>query len=422
MLITKKEFLTVWICGLISGFTIMISSYTLNYWLSVEQINLKTIGVFSLVSLPYAINFTWAPIFDTIKVPYLTNILGSRLSWVLVMQLLLSLAIYIISTLKPVSELTLIACASFLISFFASAQDSILGAIRTELVNKNQQGEISGFYIFGYRIGMLLSSSGAVYASQFVDWKSIYQLFSIMVLIFPIILIYLLKDVLYTKIPVQPSVVHKELVVNNKLLGIFSFIATILKPVGSTKYIVFSIILLVLYRLPDNFISMMLTPFLHNIGYRAFEIATAGKLFGALAAMIGGLLASYIMKKKSLNQCLLLFGSIHAAAHMLYIVQELSGKNIYILFVITGFEGISGGMTMAAYIAFIASLCEGRFRATQYAFFSSMMGFSRSLFPSLSGYIVASFNWTIFFCFTTAATIPALFMIAYLSKIQGNRR
>ncbi|GAB4170037.1 MAG: AmpG family muropeptide MFS transporter [Rickettsiaceae bacterium] len=398
----------------------MISSYTLNYWLSVEQIDIRTIGIFSLVSLPYAINFTWAPVFDTKKIPVISSILGPRLSWVLVIQLLLSAAIYLMSTFDPVDELLSIAISSFLVSLLASAQDSILGAMRTELVDRREQGAISGMYVFGYRIGMLLSSSGAIYLSQVLSWNLIYELFSVIVIIFPIILVLLSKDVLPAKVKFNNEIIDIETSKNQSYYQKFcAFVTKILKPVGSSNYILFVVIFLVLYRLPDNFISMMITPFLHHIGYGALEISTAGKLFGAISAIVGGLIASYIMKRISIYNSLLLFGFIHALAHMLYILQEISGKNIYILFVITGFEGVSSGMAMAAYIAFIASLCEGKFRATQYAFFSSMMGLSRSIFPSISGYIVASYGWTVFFLFTTVAIAPALIMVVYLTKIKN---
>jgi PAT family beta-lactamase induction signal transducer AmpG len=414
----RKNFLIVWLFGLMSGFTIMLSGYTLNYWLSFEKIDIRTIGAFSLVSLPYAINFTWAPLFDTKKIPILYSAFGQRLSWLLLVQLLLSAAVYLISTFDPTEELLPIALSGLLISIFASAQDSILGALRTELVDKRHQGEISGMYIFGYRIGMLLSSSGAIYISQYLRWNLVYELFSMILIVFPIILILLSKDLasLYTKFNneiIEDSIKHQ-----GHFLRTRSFINKILKPIGSNKYILYVIIFLILYRLPDNFISMMITPFLHHIGYDSFEIATAGKLFGAISAMIGGLLASYIMRKKTLYDSLLLFGAIHAAAHILFVLQEGMGKNIYLLFLITGFEGISGGMTMAAYIAFIASLCDGRFRATQYSFFSSMMGLSRSILPSISGYFVVNFGWTVFYLFTTVATIPALMIIVYLEKMK----
>jgi PAT family beta-lactamase induction signal transducer AmpG len=193
MVITKQKFFIVWIFGLISGFTIMISSYTLNYWLTVELIDIKTIGIFSLVSLPYAINFTWAPIFDCTKIPIIGDIFGTRLSWIIILQILLGFSVYLMSTFTPGNDLALVALSSLLVSFIASAQDSILGAMRTELVEKHQQGEVSGMYIFGYRIGMLISSSGAIYLSQFLSWNVIYELFSVIIISFPITLILLSK-------------------------------------------------------------------------------------------------------------------------------------------------------------------------------------------------------------------------------------
>ena len=417
MIIPKKNFCIIWIFGLMSGFTLMISSYTLNYWLSIEKIDIKTIGIFSLISIPYAINFTWAPILDTKQLPFLSSLLGTKLSWLLIIQSMLGVCVYTLSNYTPTNDLASIALLGTLASFFSSSQDSLLGAMRTEIVSSNQQGEISGVYIFGYRIGMLISSSGVVYISQYMSWNMIYKLYSIIILFFPIILICLLKKNISILDESHLSTKY-EMVNSNYFQKFYKLINTILKPVGNTKYIILVLTFLILYKMPDNFISMMLNPFLHHIGYNALEISTAGKLFGTISAMIGGLLASYIMKKKSLYKSLLLFGFIHALAHLLYIYQEFSGKNIYILFIITGFEGVTSGMTMAAYIAFIASLCTGKYRATQYSFFSSMMGLSRSIFPSISGYIVAQFDWNAFYLFTSIATIPALILIMYLDKNQ----
>ena len=161
---------------------------------------------------------------------------------------------------------------------------------------------------------------------------------------------------------------------------------------------------------------MMINPFLMHIGYNEFEIASTGKFFGVITSIIGGLIASFVMKKKNILDTLLIFGIIHAMAHALFIIQEIYGKNLQLLFVTIGIESITGGITMTAYIAFIASLCQGRFRATQYSFFSSMMGLSRSILPALSGYIVVKFGWQSFFTFSTIATIPSLLILLKISS------
>tara|TARA_B110000503_G_C7166405_1_gene422060 strand:+ start:1736 stop:2986 length:1251 start_codon:yes stop_codon:yes gene_type:complete len=411
-MLNKKTFFIVWLLGVMSGFALMISGNTLNFWLSKENIDIKTIGVFALVSLPYAINFLWAPIFDAKKLPILHKLFGQRISWIMLIQICLSINVYFMSKLNPADELMPMAICGLMISFFASAQDTILGALRTEIVHKKQQGEISGMYVFGYRIGMLISSSGSIYISQYMQWNFVYELFSIVIIIFPVLLVIFSNSL--APLEESSSIVDKNSTSENLFLKI-------IKPIGSSKYIVLILIFLILYRLPDNFITMMINPFLLHIGYDEFEISSAGKLFGITSAMIGGLIAGYVMKTKNIFDSLLLFGSIHAAAHILFVFQEIYGKDIYLLFIVTGFESVSGGMTMAAYIAFIASLCQGKFRATQYSFLSSMMGLSRSIFPAISGYIVASFGWTIFYIFTTLATVPSLILILYLEKIHKQK-
>jgi len=464
-MLTKKIFFIVWFLGLISGFTILITGNTLNFWLSKENIDIRTIGIFALISIPYAINFTWAPIFDIKKVPLLSDVIGARLAWVVTIQIFLSASVYLMSLFTPTEELISIAICGLIISFLASAQDTVLGAMRTELVTKEQQGAISGTYIFGYRIGMLISGYGAIYLSQYVSWNVIYQLFALIILVFPMILILWAKSFIPKRPVVIPviqrrpqadvgiqtqkgSKAHNGIKLDpyvalraplddgrdnntpiietndssNLLAKLINLIATITQPIGRVKYVLFILIFLILYRLPDNFITMMINPFLLHIGYNEFEISTVGKLFGIASAITGGLLASYVMKKKNLYDSLLMFGSMHAGAHMLFIAQEIYGHNLYLLFLVTGVESITGGMTMAAYIAFIASLCQGKFRATQYSFLSSMMGLSRSILPAISGYIVADFGWTIFYLFTTLATVPALVMVLYLKNRNSNSR
>jgi PAT family beta-lactamase induction signal transducer AmpG len=420
-MLTKKTFLIVWLLGLMSGFTIMITGNTLNFWLSIEELDIRTIGIFAIVTLPYALNFIWAPIFDIVKIPVLDKFFGQRLSWVIALQVFLSAAIYLMSKFNPTEEIIHVACAAILVSFLASSQDAALGGIRSELVKKEDQIAISGMYIFGYRIGMVMSNAGAIFISQYMSWNLVYELFSLIVIIFPILLILLSSHIKPAPFKFDDS--HNLIFENNKnkFKSFIAILSKITKPIGDTKYIALILVFLVLYRLPDNFISMMINPFLLHIGYPAVTIATAGKLFGTISALIGGLLGSYIMRKRNVFDSLLLFGSIHAVAHILFVVQDIYGQNIYLLFIVTGFESISGGITMTAYIAFIATLCEGKFRSTQYAFFSSMMGLSRSIFPALSGYMVANLGWTIFFLFTTIATVPALIIILYLEKIHNKK-
>ncbi|OZG32350.1 AmpG family muropeptide MFS transporter [Rickettsia endosymbiont of Culicoides newsteadi] len=407
-MLTPSKLFIIWLFGLTSGFTLMITGNTLNYWLAKENIDLQSIGMFAVIVIPYSINFLWAPIFDTVKLGWLSKLLGHRLSWICLIQILLALAIFLLSTMDPNHSLILFALVGLIISFLSSAKDTVLGAFRTEIIAKESQGAASGIYIFGYRIGMLISGSGAIYLSSYLGWNNIYKIFAISVLVCSAILVVSILRLKHDLI----SQTYQDYKVNSS-----NFIQNILRPVGSLYLIFLIIIFLILYRLPDDFIGMMINPFLIHIGYNEFEIASAGKFFGIISAIIGGLIASSVMRKKNILDSLLIFGVIHAIAHTLFILQEIYGKNLPLFFITTGFESITGGMTMTAYIAFIASICQGKFRATQYSFFTSMMGFSRSIFPALSGYIVVQFGWQNFFTFIIITTIPSLLLLLKISSL-----
>jgi PAT family beta-lactamase induction signal transducer AmpG len=431
-MLTKRKLFVIWLIGSISGFTLMISGNTLNYWLAKDDINLESIGIFAFVTIPYAINFVWAPIFDTKKLGYLTTLLGNRLSWICVIQFLLACSIFILSMLTPNDNLLIFAIIAFIISFFSSTQDTILGALRTEIVEKELQGAISGIYIFGYRSGMLMSGSFAIYLSDHISFREIYEIFATLVLICPIILIVSLKWNSGCKY-IGADIYRKQKEItearNDEFSGtsvadcslnpfgrVIIFVKNILRPIGSWQFIVLVIIFLILYRLPDNFINVMINPFFIHLGYDAFEIASFGKFFGVMSAIIGGLLASFVMKKQKITDSLLIFGILHTVAHIMFIVQELYGNALWLLCISNALESITGGMVMAAYVAFIASLCNGKFRATQYSFFTSMMGLSRSIFPALSGYMVVKFGWLNFFSFSIILSIPSLILLIKIRK------
>lgn len=423
--LTTPQLLTLSLLGLMSGFTLMLTASTLNYWLCQEGISLPAIGAFSLILLPYSINFLYAPLFDIVTLGRLGHYLGPRMAWIGIIQLLLIVTVLLLSLLSPASNLLLFAGVGFLIACFSAAQDTLLGALKTELLASSLQGPAAGIYIFGYRIGMLLSGSGAIYLSATLSWHSIYQGCAWVILL----LAALFWAALGWLSPARGSNQRTSWESSPYIAEADSpmtlrqhadqFIQAVLQPVGSAATIGLILLFLVLYRLPDNFIGTMINPFLLAHGYDALEIASVGKFFGISAAIVGGFIASWIMKKKSLLICLLVFGSLHACAHCLFIVHTVYSKQLLLLFITIGFESITGGMVMAAYIAFIASLCKGRFRATQYAFFTSMMGLSRAILPALSGYLVQQFGWSAFFAGMTLLTLPSLLLLcAIATKLQ----
>lgn len=396
--------LQIWFFGFMSGFSILINGNTLNFWLAYEGINKSQIGLFSIVLLPYSINFLWMPWLESKELKPLSSILGHRVSWVIISQLLLLISIVFMSTMSPIVKLYEICIIAFIISFLVATQNTMLCSIRTTIVPHHRQGELSSKYIFGYKMGMLLAGTGSIYASSLISWQAIYQLFACSVLIFTIILLLISCKLQYNtwdKLIIQQPIAQS--------LGIYQYTIFVYKkvtqPIGNFYTICSILFFLAIYQLPDNLIAAMLNSFLLELQFTPKEIASAGRLCGNISSIIGSVLAGYIMRNVKILRCMFYCGIVHAIAHLCYMILAIYGKSILLLIVSSIVEGVTAGVLMSSYIAFISSLCKGKYKATQYALFSAMMGVARSLFPMIAGYLVNYTGWETFFVLVAISAI-----------------
>lgn len=391
----------IWILGLMSGFNLLLSSSTLNFWLATNKIDKAILGLFSIVSMPYAINFLWAPLIDKFIRTY-----KGKISSVIIIYSCLISSLLAISFIDPKLNLYLFAVNALVISFFSATGDIILGGIRSDLLEAKEHGPAGGVYNFGYRIGMVISGSVSIYLSNFLSWPFIYRISCINIAILSILLCYYVKYY-KTKDNSYSKVIYTD---NKSILNLFNHL-------GGVKILITILTFLIIYKFSDNLISQMLNIFLLELGFNAFDIATTGKLWGTIGTIIGSSLAGIIMARISISKSLLYFGLLHSLAHLFLIIQYIVGKNYILFFVTTSVESITGGMSMSAYMALITGLCRGRYKATQYSLLTSMMGVSRSLLPIISGFLVNAYGWSIFFAITTIMIIPSLCLIPYFSKL-----
>jgi PAT family beta-lactamase induction signal transducer AmpG len=394
--------------GFISGFTVLITGNVLNFWLAKNKIGNEIIGLLSIVSIPYAFNFLWSPIVDRCKIPYLSKNFGHRYSWVIILHLLMAIFIFFLSLCDPSQNIGVLCFFALLISFFSSTKDSVLNAWRSEILEGENQGAATGLYIFGYRIGLLISSSVTIYVSSFMSWSLIYKTYSLIVLFFPISFYFFYEN---EKEKGKPTLKASDFKFKN-------FIQDIFLEYGGIVSFIFILIFLIAYKLPDNLLNSMINIFVLEFHYNEYEIASIGKFLGFFGSIIGGFIAGYFLNKITIKKTLLIFGTLHSFSLLFFLSLIYFGYNLIIYVLVIGFQSITGGMAMASYISYITSLCKGKYRATQYSVFSAMMGLSRSLFPVISGYIVNYFGWTIFYIIVFIVSIPSLVMIRYLYSKQ----
>ena len=370
--------------GFISGFCLLLSGNTLNFWLAESGTSLVALGLFSLVALPYSLKYPIAILIDRIPIKDAFKLITATL--------ILAFSLWQLSALHS-KDFSTIALWATLIATASVLQDIYLDKYRIDKTHSGNSGSSAGGYITGYRLGMLTSGAGLIYTSTFLDWSTLFKISALICLG--------LGCLVFATFPPQKRK-HKPTTFKNFWRPIFK--------IGKGKDLWMIIAIVVLYRLADNFLAILVNPFQLSLGFTAAEIATASKFFGTAMALIGGLIGGKILQHKPVTWGLLVFGLIHVVTHGLYILQTHVGYNLALLYVVNGAESLTGSMAMVSYIAFITSLCNKRFGTVQYALLSSVMGFSRTLIPASVGIIAQHTTWTVTFVIITLTGIPGLIL------------
>lgn len=365
------------------GMSLLLSGNTINFWLASNAIDPKTIGLFSLIVVPYVFKFLIAIFLAENKVIFFSRFFSHYKSWLVFSQIALSIILFAMGFLEPQNDLMIIAALGCLIAVFTVTQDIILNYNRIDVLEDSEQANGTAMYTIGYRIGLLFSGAGVIFLSSFLNWQIIYFSLAGLYAALTILVVFIFQE----KTFFQQN--HKK-TWNNIFILPFTNIKHF-------NHIIWIITFLILYKLSDYMLTIMTNPFLLKIGYSAVEIATISKTFGIIMAILGGLVSGPIISKLSLRSSLVIFSVIHIGGHFFFIILALQEKSIAMLYFITAYEAITAGMMMTAYIAFISRLCHGQYTASQYALLSSCMGLSRAIFPSFSGIIVEQCGWINFF-------------------------
>ena len=381
--------------GFSAGLPLLLTGSLLQAWMVKEQIDLKTIGLFALVGLPYTLKFLWAPIFDRFSLPFL----GRRKGWLIVSQVLVTFAIILLACSNPTKHPILLACSALILTFFSASQDIIIDAYRREAIVDEELGLAASLYVNGYRIGMLLASGGGLILSAYMSFKMVYLLMACFMLI----------GIVTTIFAPNTNTAH---------LQAKSFEEAVIKPFSSffsRQDALWVLLFMLLYKVGDSMASQMTMPFYLAMGFDAIDIGIIVKLYGFWATIIGGLIGGILMIRWGIFKSLVLFGLLQGLSTACFIFL-LSHQNLNVLAAIISFENISSGMGTTAFIAFMASITDKHYTATQYALLTSLMGVPRVFLAAPTGYMVEQLGWFNFYLFCASIAIFALFLITWLHQ------
>ncbi|HUH67265.1 MAG TPA: MFS transporter, partial [Syntrophales bacterium] len=334
------KMLLMLVLGFASGMPLVLTSGTLSAWLVTERVDIKTIGLYSLVGLPYAFKFLWSPLMDRFVPPFL----GRRRGWMIITQLALIVAISTMGFFNPSSRPLLVAALALAIAFFSASQDIVLDAYRTEYLKPEERGAGVGVWIMGYRIAILMSGALALVLSDHLSWKMVYIIMGL----------FMVTGCVATLLAPEPlkTEATRDGVEPPKSLyeaAVLPFLEFFRRP-GSLEILLF----IILYKLGDIAASQMTTPYiLGYIGFTRTELGTIYKGFGMAATIGGALLAGAMMSKWPMKRALVVFGVLQGISIPAFILLEFTGSQVWALAVVVGIENFCGGMGTSAYTAFL---------------------------------------------------------------------
>jgi PAT family beta-lactamase induction signal transducer AmpG len=392
--------------GFSSGLPITLTGGTLQAWMTVEGVDLSTIGAFTLVGLPYVWKFLWAPAMDRFVPPFL----GRRRGWLVLTQLTLALGIAAMAFLSPRTDLAVVAWLALFVAFASASQDIVVDAYRTDVVTREQRGLAGALGVAGYRIAVLVSGalalvlvggSGVIPA---LGWRNTYLLMAALMAV----------GVLAAVWGEEPSAANAPRNLREAVVEPF-------REFFSRPGAIALLVLLVLYKLGDAFAESLTTAFLlRGAGFSLDDVGWVNKAIGFAAIIAGALLGGALMVKLGLYRALLIFGILQGVAILSFMWLALVGKSYPIMVLAVGLEKGTSGMGTAAFVALLMALCDHRFTATQYALLSALASIGRVFIGPVAGYATdpkyLGLSWAAFFFWAFVSAIPGLVFVWRLRK------
>lgn len=409
----KPRLLAVLVLGFVSGLPLALTGSTLTAWLTESGVDLTNIGFYASIGIPYTFKFFISPLVDGLNLPIVDKLLGKRRSWMVFIQILLMLSIFILGLFNPSESPWWVALFAFWVATFSATQDTIIDAYRVEILPKDEQGEGAAVAVLGYRIGMIASGAGALFLATAYGWQTTYH---IMAAIIPIawLVIWFAGE---PEVRGQDSGFRIQEVEIRKFSVWFD--EYVIKPftdfMQREEWLVI-LLFIALYKLGDAFIGNMANPFYLKIGFSKNEIATIVKFYGLIATIAGSFIGSWLIKRIGVMKTLWFCGIGHALTNLMFIAQARVGADTGFLAFSISIENVSGGMGLTAFVAFISNLVNVRFTATQYALLSSLSAVGRTLLSTPSGWVAKNFGWELFFILSVLLAVPGLVVLWWLSK------
>jgi PAT family beta-lactamase induction signal transducer AmpG len=394
-----KRIMAVLLMSFASGLPLNLagSGFAFQAWLASAGVNLKAIGFFSLVSLPYTFKFLWAPLLDR----YVPPLLGRRRGWIVIFQACLAVAIGVMGFSSPTSAPYYLAAIALLMVFLSASQDIVIDAYRVDTIPASERGMAAAVTTFGYRTASVLASTALVLVAAHTSWHLAFLIVAVVMAAMMLTTIWSPEPL----IPGRPPKTMADAVINP------------FKDLISQKGAWGFLLLVLLYKAGDAFALSLYSAFMiKGVGFSLDELSLAGKANMTISTIIGVSVGGWIYMRWGMFRSLLVFGIGQSLTNLMYSVLVLSGKKLWLMALATTLDTGVGGMGQAAFVGFLMSLCSSNFSATQYALLSALASIPRVTTGAIAGTLVTAIGWPKFFVVTCLTGAPGLILLMILRR------
>ena len=415
----QRRVLIVLLLGFSSGLPLALSGSTLLVWMRESGVDLGTIGLFALVGTPYTLKFLWAPLVDALHVPLFTRAFGRRRGWLVFSQLLLIGAILLLALTDPARSPLFVALGALAVAAMSSTQDIVVDAFRVESLPESEQAAGMASYVAAYRIGMLVSTAGALFlVSAFEStglprasaWMWGYAVMAALVLIGTVTALSATEPEQSARTEAAVSTETAFTRVMHAAIGAFSEFLVRKDALAALAFVV-------LFKFTDAFSGTMTAPFVIDLGFSRNDYAAIVKGVGLAATLIGGFAGGFVARRYSLAASLWIGGVLQAVANLSFSWLALAGVNEWALALAITAENFTSAIGTVIFVAYLSALCQNPLHtATQYALLTALAAVGRTYLSSGAGYVAKATGWPLFFAICVVVAVPSFILLARLQR------
>ncbi len=419
----QEKVLVIFFLGFSSGLPFPLVYSTLSAWLEEAGVERSTISTFAWLGFAYSLKFVWAPVVDSFRLPVLSSIFGRRRSWMLLAQVSIGASLLVLAGIDPTRNIEAFALVALAVAFSSATQDIVIDAYRIESAEDEMQGVLAAAYQYGYRISLLISMAGALYLAEFASWSMTYTAMAGCMALGMLTTLWCREPAAGSPVQTYEGATYAARVASWFQHAVADPFADFFRRFGPFLFVV--LVFVSLYRISDYVLGILANPFYLAIGFTKSEVATVAKVYGAWMTIIGVGAGGWAVLKYGVARCLVIATTLIMSTNLFFAAMTQTGPEVWMLAVTITADNIAQGFSGTVLIAYLSSLTNRDFTATQYALLSSIMALFPKFLAGFSGNVQESMvqltgsetqGWLGFFLYAAAVGIPAILLAFVVAR------